>query len=564
VNGRTAGQGQGHEHRGSADTVDAASVAEAWLAEDPDPDTRAELQTLLAAGDTAGLADRFGAQLEFGTAGLRGALGAGPNRMNRVVVSRAAAGLAAYVTAHGGRAVVIGYDARHKSDVFARDTAEVMSGAGLRALVLPRPLPTPVLAFAIRHLGVDAGVMVTASHNPPQDNGYKVYLADGSQIVPPADAEISAEIAAVGPLAGVPRGDGWQTLDDAVVEAYLDRVTGLVDPASPRDLRIAYTPLHGVGRDVVLAAFQRAGFEAPAVVARQGDPDPEFSTVAFPNPEEPGAIDLAVAAAVEHRADIVLANDPDADRCAVAVPDPESASGWRMLRGDEVGALLATHLVRRDPDLSGTFAASIVSSSLLGRLAAAHGLGYQETLTGFKWISRVDQLRYGYEEALGYCVDPAGVRDKDGVSAALLMAELAARLKAEGRALTDLLDDLAREHGLHATDQLSVRVDDLSLIEDAMARLRAAPPTALGGRAIEQAEDLLEGTDTLPPTDGLRYRLAEGGRVVVRPSGTEPKLKGYLEVVVPVAGDDVAAARRTAADALAAIKDDLATALAVG
>jgi phosphomannomutase len=564
VNGRTAGQGQGHEHRGSADTVDAASVAEAWLAEDPDPDTRAELQTLLAAGDTAGLADRFGAQLEFGTAGLRGALGAGPNRMNRVVVSRAAAGLAAYVTAHGGRAVVIGYDARHKSDVFARDTAEVMSGAGLRALVLPRPLPTPVLAFAIRHLGVDAGVMVTASHNPPQDNGYKVYLADGSQIVPPADAEISAEIAAVGPLAGVPRGDGWQTLDDAVVEAYLDRVTGLVDPASPRDLRIAYTPLHGVGRDVVLAAFQRAGFEAPAVVARQGDPDPEFSTVAFPNPEEPGAIDLAVAAAVEHRADIVLANDPDADRCAVAVPDPESTSGWRMLRGDEVGVLLATHLVRRDPDLSGTFAASIVSSSLLARLAAAHGLGYQETLTGFKWISRVDQLRYGYEEALGYCVDPAGVRDKDGVSAALLMAELAARLKAEGRALTDLLDDLAREHGLHATDQLSVRVDDLSLIEDAMARLRAAPPTALGGRAIEQAEDLLEGTDTLPPTDGLRYRLAEGGRVVVRPSGTEPKLKGYLEVVVPVAGDDVAAARRTAADALAAIKDDLATALAVG
>jgi phosphomannomutase len=564
VNDRTAGQGQGHEHRGSADTVDAASVAEAWLAEDPDPDTRAELQTLLAAGDTAGLADRFGAQLEFGTAGLRGALGAGPNRMNRVVVSRAAAGLAAYVTAHGGRAVVIGYDARHKSDVFARDTAEVMSGAGLRALVLPRPLPTPVLAFAIRHLGVDAGVMVTASHNPPQDNGYKVYLADGSQIVPPADAEISAEIAAVGPLAGVPRGDGWQTLDDAVVEAYLDRVTGLVDPASPRDLRIAYTPLHGVGRDVVLAAFQRAGFEAPTVVARQGDPDPEFSTVAFPNPEEPGAIDLAVAAAVEHRADIVLANDPDADRCAVAVPDPESTSGWRMLRGDEVGVLLATHLVRRDPDLSGTFAASIVSSSLLARLAAAHGLGYQETLTGFKWISRVDQLRYGYEEALGYCVDPAGVRDKDGVSAALLMAELAARLKAEGRALTDLLDDLAREHGLHATDQLSVRVDDLSLIEDAMARLRAAPPTALGGRAIEQAEDLLEGTDTLPPTDGLRYRLAEGGRVVVRPSGTEPKLKGYLEVVVPVAGDDVAAARRTAADALAAIKDDLATALAVG
>jgi phosphomannomutase len=566
VTGRTAGPGNDHdhEHRSSADTVDAVSVAEAWLAEDPDPDTRAELQALLEAGDMAGLTDRFGASLEFGTAGLRGALGAGPNRMNRVVVIRAAAGLASYVKAHGGSGVVVGYDARHKSDVFARDTAEVMAGAGLRAFVLPRRLPTPVLAFAIRHLGVDAGVMVTASHNPPQDNGYKVYLGDGSQIVPPADAEISAEIAAVGPLAAVPRSDDWQTLDDDVVHAYLDRVTGLVDPASPRDLRIAYTPLHGVGRDVVLAAFQRAGFDPPAVVERQGDPDPEFSTVAFPNPEEPGAIDLAVAAAVEHQADIVLANDPDADRCAVAVPDPHSTTGWRMLRGDEAGALLATHLVRRYPDLSGTFAASIVSSSLLGRIAAAHGLGYVETLTGFKWISRVDGLRYGYEEALGYCVDPAGVRDKDGVSAALLMAELAATLKAEGRVLTDLLDDLAREHGLHATDQLSVRVDDLALIEDAMARLRAEPPTTLGGRAVEQAEDLLEGTDTLPPTDGLRYRLADGGRVVVRPSGTEPKLKGYLEVVVPVADSDVAAARRTAAEALAAIKDNLATALALG
>ena len=566
MTGRTPGPGNDddHEHRSSADTVDAVSVAEAWLAEDPDPDTRAELKALLEAGDTAGLTDRFGASLEFGTAGLRGALEAGPNRMNRVVVIRAAAGLASYVKAHGGAGVVVGYDARHKSDVFARDTAEVMAGAGLRAFLLPRQLPTPVLAFAIRHLGVDAGVMVTASHNPPQDNGYKVYLGDGSQIVPPADAEISAEIAAVGPLATVPRSDDWQTLDDDVVEAYLDRVTGLVDPASPRDLRIAYTPLHGVGRDVVIAAFQRAGFDPLAVVARQADPDPEFSTVAFPNPEEPGAIDLAVAAAVEHQADIVLANDPDADRCAVAVPDPRSTTGWRMLRGDEVGALLATHLVRRYPDLSGTFAASIVSSSLLGRIAAAHSLGYVETLTGFKWISRVEGLRYGYEEALGYCVDPAGVRDKDGVSAALLMAELAATLKAEGRGLTDLLDDLAREHGLHATDQLSVRVDDLSLIEDAMARLRAEPPTALGGRAVEQAEDLLEGTETLPPTDGLRYRLADGGRVVVRPSGTEPKLKGYLEVVVPVADADVAAARRTASASLAAITDDLSTALALG
>jgi phosphomannomutase len=558
---RSAGQGQGHEHRESADTVDATDVARAWLAEDPDPDTRAELERLLGTGDLDGIADRFSGRLEFGTAGLRGEIGAGPNRMNRVVVTRAAAGLCSYLTARDGKSVVIGYDARHKSDVFARDTAEVVSGAGMSATVLPRPLPTPVLAFAIRHLGADAGVMVTASHNPPQDNGYKVYLGDGSQIVPPADAEISAAIEAVGPLSTVPRGDDWETLGDDVLDAYLDRVAGLVDTASPRDLDIVYTPLHGVGRDVVLAAFDRAGFRAPTVVSRQGDPDPEFSTVAFPNPEEPGAIDLALAAAVQHHADIVLANDPDADRCAVAVPTGDD--GWRMLRGDEVGALLATHLVRRDPALSGTFAASIVSSSLLGRIAAAHGLGYAETLTGFKWISRVDGLRYGYEEALGYCVDPAGVRDKDGISAALLVAELAATLKAEGRSLTDLLDDLATEHGLHATDQLSVRVEDLSLIDDAMARLRATPPTSLGGRAVESAEDLAAGSADLPPTDGLRYRLAEGGRVVVRPSGTEPKLKAYLEVVIPVDRDDVASARDLAAAALAAITSDLSEALAL-
>ncbi|HEX6937066.1 MAG TPA: phospho-sugar mutase [Actinomycetes bacterium] len=531
------------------------------MAEDPDPDTRAELQALLDAGDTAGLADRFGARLEFGTAGLRGALGAGPNRMNRVVVTRAAAGLSAYLTARGGKAVVIGYDARHKSDVFARDTAEVVRGAGMRAMVLPRPLPTPVLAFAIRHLGTDAGVMVTASHNPPQDNGYKVYLGDGSQIVPPADAEISAEIEAVGPLAAVPRGDDWETLGEEVLEAYLDRVAGLVDPASPRDLRIVYTPLHGVGRDVVLAAFDRAGFPAPTVVARQADPDPEFSTVSFPNPEEPGAIDLALSAAVEAGADVVLANDPDADRCAVAVPDASAEPGWRMLRGDEVGALLGTHLVHRDAGLSGTFAASIVSSSLLGRIAAAHGLGYAETLTGFKWISRVDGLRYGYEEALGYCVDPAAVRDKDGVSAALLVAELAANLKAGGRGLTDLLDDIAREHGLHATDQLSARFDDLADIGAAMAGLRERPPAALGGRAVTTADDLSVGSADLPPTDGLRYRLEGNGRVIVRPSGTEPKLKCYLEVVVPVADGDVGAARRTATASIAAIKSDLSVAL---
>jgi phosphomannomutase len=531
--------------------IDVLAEARTWLAEDPEPQTRAELQALLVDGGEqaiASLGDMFAGTLEFGTAGLRGALGPGPNRMNRVVVGRAAAGLAAYLKARGGTSVVVGYDARHNSDVFARDTAEIMAGAGLRAMVLPRTLPTPVLAFAIRHLGADAGVMVTASHNPPQDNGYKVYLGDGSQIVPPADAEISAEIAAVGPLSTVPRGDGWETLDDAVLDAYLDRAAGLVAASGPRDVRIVYTPLHGVGRDVVLAALDRAGFPAPTVVTAQAEPDPDFPTVSFPNPEEPGAMDLALAAGADVDADVVLANDPDADRCAMAVP---TRDGLRMLRGDEVGALLGTHLLQRHPDLSGTFAASIVSSSLLSRIAAAHGLGWAETLTGFKWIAKVDGLRYGYEEALGYCVDPDGVRDKDGVSALLLLAELVAGLKAAGRTVLDLLDDIAREHGVHATGQVSLRVDDLSRIGAMMRALRESAPAEIGGHAVESVEDLEAGAGGLPPTDGLRYRVAGGGRVIVRPSGTEPKVKCYLQVVEEVVGGDVQAARAAAGSRLA-------------
>ncbi|MGH8867842.1 MAG: phospho-sugar mutase [Actinomycetes bacterium] len=526
-------------------------VAAAWMAEDPDPETRAELADILERRDAGALAERFGAHLEFGTAGLRGPMGAGPNRMNRAVVIRTAAGLAAYVVARGGGRVVVGYDARRNSDVFARDTAEVMAGAGLDALVLPRPLPTPVLAFAIRHLGCAAGVMVTASHNPPQDNGYKVYLGDGSQIVPPADAEIAAEIAAVGPLASVPRADSWRTLDDAVLEDYLDRVAGLVTPGGPRDLRTAYTPLHGVGGEVLVAALQRAGFAAPEVVATQFTPDPAFPTVAFPNPEEPGAMDRAVALAEQAGADLVLANDPDADRCAVAV-------GGRMLRGDEVGALLADHLMRRGA--RGTFATTIVSSSLLARMCERRRLAYVETLTGFKWISRAaEDLAFGYEEALGYCCDPPTVRDKDGISASVLVAELAAELKASGQTLLDRLDEIAEEYGLHATDQLSVRVTDLQQIADAMAQLRERPPAELAGRAVTRADDLTRGEGGLPATDGLRYRLGDGARVVVRPSGTEPKLKCYLEVVVPVEST-VDAARAAARRDLDALKRDIARA----
>ncbi len=545
--------------------TDGFATARAWLAEDPDPETRAELADVrerAEAGDNAAAADledRFAGRLEFGTAGLRGALGAGPNRMNRAVVIRAAAGLAAYLRKHGGTSVVVGYDARHKSDQFARDTCAVMVGAGLDALLLPRPTPTPVLAFAIRHLGVDAGVMVTASHNPPQDNGYKVYLGDGSQIVPPADTEISAAIDMVDALADVPRADGgWRVLgDEDVLEPYVARAAAVALANSPREVHAVYTPLHGVGGEVLRRVVTTAGFPAPQAVAEQAEPDPAFPTVAFPNPEEPGAIDLAVELARGTAAELVIANDPDADRCAVAVPAPE---GWRMLRGDEVGALLATHLVAREPGLSGTFACSIVSSSLLGKIAARHGLDYAETLTGFKWIGRVHGLRFGYEEALGYCVDPDAVRDKDGISAAVLVLELAATLRRDGRTLVDALDDIAREYGLHATDQLSVRVDDLGQISAIMQRLRAAPPTALGGRTVDQVEDLTEGVGGLPPTEGLRYRLAGDARVIVRPSGTEPKLKCYLEVVVPVTGDDVAAARATAAEQVAAIKADLAAA----
>ena len=535
--------------------------ARAWAAEDPDDATRTELEQIIAdvagGADSADLADRFAGSLEFGTAGLRGAVGAGPNRMNRVVVIRAAAGLAAYLKEQGESGpVVVGFDARHRSDDFARDTAEVMSGAGFKVWVMPRPLPTPVVAFAIRELGCAAGVMVTASHNPPQDNGYKVYLGDGSQIVPPADAGIAARIDAVGALRDVPRGPGGTVLGEHIVDRYLDTIAELAEDG-PRDLDLVYTPLHGVGGTSVLQVLETAGFSAPRVVEQQEQPDPDFPTVSFPNPEEPGAMDLALALAAEHDADLVVANDPDADRCAAAVP---TGHGWRMLRGDEVGALLAHHLMSRGR--SGTWATSIVSSSLLGRMAAAAGQPYVETLTGFKWIGRVPGLVFGYEEALGYCCDPEHVKDKDGVSALLLLCELAAQTKAAGRTLVDVLDDLALQHGLHATDQVSVRVADLSLIAAAMERLRAAPPSELGGLAVERVDDLSLGSADLPPTDGLRFHLADGARVVVRPSGTEPKLKCYLEVVVPVDAEaGVDAARISAAARLDALGADAAAAL---
>ncbi|MFE9688887.1 phospho-sugar mutase [Micromonospora sp. NPDC005806] len=551
----------------AADTTDLDELraqARRWLEDDPDPASRDELRVVLDGlpGSAQELADRFAGPLTFGTAGLRGPLRAGPNGMNLAVVTQAAAGLVNWLADQGGEGpLVIGYDARHGSRAFAERTAQVATGAGRPALLLPRPLPTPVLAYAVRHLGAVAGVMVTASHNPPQDNGYKVYLGAslggelgaGAQIVPPADAGIEAAIRAVGPLTRVPLGPPGEVLGDDLVAAYVERATAVVDPTGPRDLKVAYTPLHGVGGAVLTAAFTRAGFAVPGVVPDQAEPDPAFPTVSFPNPEEPGAVDKLVALAGTIGADIAIANDPDADRCAVAVPD---GAGWRMLRGDELGALLADHLMRRG--VTGLYATTIVSSSLLRAMCATRGLPYDETLTGFKWIVRAgggtEPLVFGYEEALGYCVAPEHVRDKDGITAALTVAELAAGLKAQGRTLSDRLDELAAEFGVHHTDQLSVRVDDLRMIAEMMTRIRAATPEALLGHPVTEATDLLPGADVV-------ILRTDAARVVIRPSGTEPKLKAYLEVVEPVTDGDVPAARHRAQMAVSALRTEIAMAL---
>jgi phosphomannomutase len=550
---------------GPVDVDQLRASAAAWIADDPDPATRDELTAVVAglpatAGD---LAARFATSLRFGTAGLRGPVRAGPAGMNRAVVRAAARGLVDHLDAEGTTGpVVIGYDARRGSADFAAETARVCTGAGRRALLLPRRLPTPVLAYAVRRLGAAAGVMVTASHNPPEDNGYKVYLGDGAQLGAPHDAEIEVAIRAVGPLAKVPLGAEGEVLPEDVVRAYVHDVASLVDPDSSRDLGVAYTALHGVGGDLLAQVFERAGFTAPTSVGQQQDPDPDFPTVAFPNPEEPGAMDLVRELAARTGADLAVAHDPAADRCAVAVADPAlghpaDPASWRVLTGDETGVLLADHLLSRGR--RGTVATTIVSSSMLRALAGRYEVPYAETLTGFKWIARADvqtgvPLVYGYEEALGYAVAPDLVRDKDGISAALLIAELAATLKAHGATLLDRLDALAAEHGLYATAPLTVRVEDLQLIGETMAGLRAAPPVTLLGRPVT-VEDLA------PEADVVVLR-GEGVRVVVRPSGTEPKLKAYLEVVTTVDGrDQLAAARSDASAALDTLRTEISAIL---
>jgi phosphomannomutase len=532
-----------------------------WADADPHPGDRAEIEALVEAEDTAELERRFAGPLTFGTAGLRGPLRAGPAGMNAAVVTRAAAGLGRYLaeSGHAGGGVVIGFDARRRSDEFAQVSAAVLAGAGFAVQVLPRPLPTPVLAYAVRHLGCAAGVMVTASHNPPDDNGYKVYLDDGAQLVPPADRLIEAAISAVGPAREVPRSDDWLTLGDDVQADYVAAVVAALEPdrvpaADRAALTVAYTAMHGVGAETTRAVFAAAGLAPPVSVDAQDSPDPAFPTVAFPNPEEPGAVDLLQALASRVDADLAIAEDPDADRCSVVC-------GGRQLTGDEVGALLADWLLRRG--VRGTYAASLVSGSLLSALASAHGVRFAETPTGFKWIVRAGTddvpLVFGYEEALGYAVAPRVVKDKDGISAALAVALLAAELKASGRTLLDRLDELAAEHGLFVTGQLSVRVEDLSRIGAMMARLRSAPPARLLGREVAFA-DLAHDE---PPVDAVRL-LGDGVRVIVRPSGTEPKLKAYLETVVPVHDDaGLIAARGRGADELDELRAEMAAALGV-
>ena len=511
------------------------SEVEKWIADDPDPATASALQALLDADDEKSLRIYFNGFLQFGTAGLRGPNGPGPSCMNRAVVGRAAAGIAQYMKKRGFTRVVIGRDARHGSYEYAMESAEIFSGAGCEVFILPRALPTPVLAYATKALSADIGIMVTASHNPPTDNGYKVYVgptADGvsyanSQIINPTDGFIADEIRAITTLSTQPRGVKWTVVEERIIDAYISR-TATLGP-NPGSLKIVYTAMHGVGTATISEVFKKAGFPDLILVREQAEPDPDFPTVAFPNPEEPGAIDLALAAARSHNADLVIANDPDADRCAAAIKDRDGQ--WRMLRGDELGVIFGEWIARSTP--TGTFGNSIVSSSILKKISAHYGIDFREVLTGFKWLAKIDNLSFGYEEAIGYAVDSQTVNDKDGISAAIFLAQIATTLAEDGRDLNDLLDEVWARHGFHGTEQISIRVSDMKAITVLLAGLRNDPPQMIAGRVVESIDDLAAPRDGLPPTDGLRIWLSGGVRIIIRPSGTEAKLKCYVEVITP-------------------------------
>jgi phosphomannomutase len=504
-----------------------------WILDDPDAVSAAQVQNWVDTNNELELKASFNGFLEFGTAGLRGPVRPGPSGMNRAVVARTAAGIVAYMKARGLTSVVIGKDARHGSKEFALEAAEIFSGAGLKTLVLSHPLPTPVLAFATNELGCDVGIMVTASHNPPQDNGLKVYLGGtvdsivyrSSQITSPTDSFIAQEISKVVAVKNLPRADKWSVVDDLLLEKYVSRTAQLAK--NPGELKIVYTAMHGVGKETLLAVFKESGFEPPILVETQAEPNPDFPTVAFPNPEEQGAMDLAIEVAQKNNADLVIATDPDADRCAVAVKDPKV--GWRILHGDELGAVFAYVISKKNT--SGVFANSIVSSTVVKKIAETHSIKFQEVLTGFKWISKVDNLSFGYEEALGYCVDPETVNDKDGISAAIFIAQIASDLARNGKTILDLLDEIWSSHGYHATEQISIRLKDLTQVKELLNSLRNNPPQNIAGKQVTLIEDLSKPKDGLPPTDGLRMWLEGSIRVIIRPSGTEPKLKCYIEVI---------------------------------
>jgi len=506
---------------------------QAWIADDPDPITSSQLQEWLDTNNETELQASFSGFLQFGTAGLRGPIRPGPSGMNRAVVGRTAAGLVSYMRERDLTSVVIGRDARYGSEDFTFETAEIMSGAGMRVFVLPRPLPTPVLAFATNELGCDVGIMVTASHNPPQDNGYKVYLGGtvdgieyrGSQIVSPTDVSIAQKIEAITSLKDQPRAKEWTVLGEEIIEKYINRTASLA--TQPGTLKIVYTAMHGVGTETLQRVFHKAGFLSPILVDAQAAPDPDFPTVAFPNPEEPGAIDLALETAKTFDADLVIANDPDADRCAAAVKDP--VTGWRMLKGDELGAIFGESIARKSG--SGIFANSIVSSSILRKIAEHYNFEFKETLTGFKWLAKIKGLTFGYEEALGYAVDAITVNDKDGISAAITLAQITTDLAADGKTLLGLLDEIWARHGFHATEQISIRLKDLSKVSIILGGLRSNPPQEIAGRLVTSIDDLANPTDGLPPTDGLRIWLDGGIRIIIRPSGTEAKMKCYIEVI---------------------------------
>ena len=512
-------------------SVDLKQEVSEWIKHDPDPKTAKQLQQWLDENNLEKLTAAFNGFLQFGTAGLRGPIGPGPSCMNRAVVSRAAAGIAAFMKKHGLQSVVIGRDARHGSAEFAKDSAEVLAGAGFQTYVLPRELPTPVLAFAVNKLKADVGIMVTASHNPAIDNGYKVYLGGvvnginyhGSQIISPVDSEISDFISKADLKPN--RVTKYETVAESVIDDYIKSVANICQ--TPNQLKIVYTALHGVGAETFLKVFEKAGFAHPILVKEQQKPDPDFPTTPFPNPEEAGAIDLALDYASRENADLVIANDPDADRCAIAINDPDH--GWRMLRGDEVGAIVGKYLIERDRINNGAFANSLVSSSLLSKMAKKASIEFHETLTGFKWISKIANLTFGYEEALGYCIDAKSVNDKDGVSVGLLIAQIAGELRDAGVSLSDYLNLIGDEYGFHRTDQISIRVNDLSIISSLLNKVATNPPATLAGSALISAEDLSKSKSM--PTPGIRCYYNDGVRIIIRPSGTEPKLKCYIEVV---------------------------------